>query len=86
MLLKIVQIGNSQGITIPKAIMEQCELTDEVEGKKIILSAKKKVTEGWAELLHGNRLALKLGLDIRNPDIHKLLSICLRNLTNRSNQ
>ncbi|MFN6235712.1 MAG: AbrB/MazE/SpoVT family DNA-binding domain-containing protein, partial [Microcystis sp.] len=31
MLLKIVQIGNSQAITIPQAIMEQCEFTDEVE-------------------------------------------------------
>ncbi|MFM7790976.1 MAG: AbrB/MazE/SpoVT family DNA-binding domain-containing protein [Microcystis panniformis] len=54
MLLKIVQIGNSQAITIPQAIMEQCEFTDEVEaivdGKMIILSAKKKVREGWAEL------------------------------------
>ncbi|AVQ73777.1 Genome sequencing data, contig C328 [Microcystis aeruginosa PCC 9432] len=54
MLLKIVQIGNSQAITIPQAIMEQCELLDEVEaivdGKRIILSAKKKVREGWAEL------------------------------------
>jgi antitoxin MazE len=54
MLLKIVQIGNSQAITIPQAIMEQCELTDEVEaiveGKRVILSAKKKVREGWAEL------------------------------------
>ena len=50
MLLKIVQIGNSQGITIPKAIMEQCGLTDEVEviveGKRIILSSKKGVREG----------------------------------------
>ncbi len=54
MLLKIVQIGNSQAITIPQTIMEQCELLDEVEaivdGKRIILSAKKKVREGWAEL------------------------------------
>ncbi len=54
MLLKIVQIGDSQAITIPQAIMEQCEFTDEVEaivdGKMIILSAKKKVREGWAEL------------------------------------
>lgn len=54
MLLKIVQIGDSQAITIPQAIMEQCELLDEVEaivdGKRIILSAKKKVREGWAEL------------------------------------
>ena len=54
MLLKIVQIGDSQAITIPQAIIEQCEFTDEVEaivdGKRIILSAKKKVREGWAEL------------------------------------
>ena len=54
MLLKIVQIGNSQAITIPQAIMEQCELTEEVEAivedKRVILSAKKKVREGWAEL------------------------------------
>ncbi len=54
MLIKIVQIGNSQGIRIPKAIIEQCELGDEVEAiiedKKIILSSKKKVRDGWAEL------------------------------------
>ena len=64
MLLKIVQIGNSQGIRIPKAIMEQCELTDEVEatveGKKIILSAKKKVREGWAELFDDEPLEAEL--------------------------
>ena len=54
MFFKIVQIGNSQGIRIPKAIIEQCELEDEVEAivedKKIILSAKRKVRDGWAEL------------------------------------
>lgn len=53
MLIKIVQIGNSQGIRLPKAIIEQCELGDEVEAivkdKKIILSAKKKIREAWAE-------------------------------------
>lgn len=64
MLLKIVQIGNSQGITIPKAIMEQCGLTDEVEviveGKRIILSSKKGVREGWAELFDGDPLEAEL--------------------------
>lgn len=64
MLLKIVQVGNSQGITIPKAIMEQCGLTDEVEaiveGKKIILSAKKKVRQGWAELFDDEPLEAEL--------------------------
>ena len=64
MLLKIVQIGNSQGITIPKAIMEQCGLTDEVEaiveGKKIILSSKKRVIEWWAELFDDDPLEAEL--------------------------
>jgi antitoxin MazE len=64
MLLKIVKIGDLQGITIPKAIMEQCELTDEieatVEGKKIILSSKKGVREGWAELFDDDPLEVEL--------------------------
>lgn len=72
MLLKIVKIGNSQGIRIPKAIMEQCELTDEVEaiveGKTIILSAKKKVREGWAELFDDEPLEEELQdwLEVKN--------------------
>lgn len=64
MLLKIVQIGNSQAITIPQSIMEQCELIDEVEaiveGKRVILSAKKKVREGWAELFDDAPLETEL--------------------------
>lgn len=64
MLLKIVQIGDSQAITIPQAIIEQCEFTDEVEaivdGKRIILSAKKKVREGWAELFDDAPLEAEL--------------------------
>jgi antitoxin MazE len=64
MLLKIVKIGDLQGITIPKAIMEQCEFTDEVEatveGKKIILSSKKRVREGWAELFDDAPLEAEL--------------------------
>ena len=64
MLLKIVQIGDSQAITIPQAIMEQCEFTDEVEaivdGKMIILSAKKKVREGWAELFDDEPIEAEL--------------------------
>ena len=64
MLLKIVQIGDSQAITIPKAIMEQCGLTEEVEAivedKRVILSAKKKVREGWAELFDDAPLETEL--------------------------
>ena len=31
MRTKLVSIGNSKGIRIPKAVIEQCELNDEVE-------------------------------------------------------
>ena len=41
MLVKVVPIGNSKGIRIPKAILEQCNIRDqielEVEGGRIIL-------------------------------------------------
>ncbi len=31
MKLRLIQIGNSRGVRIPKAIIEQCDLKDEVE-------------------------------------------------------
>jgi len=41
MLLSVVAIGNSKGIRIPKAILEQCNIRDQlelqVEGGRIIL-------------------------------------------------
>jgi antitoxin MazE len=42
MKAQIIQIGNSRGIRIPKAILQQCDMSDEVdvavEGRQIILS------------------------------------------------
>jgi antitoxin MazE len=48
----LVAIGNSRGIRIPKAILQQCEMSDEVElsveGRQIILSpTSKEPREGW---------------------------------------
>ena len=56
MQLNIVQIGNSKGIRIPKAILEQCQIEDqvglEVEDGKIILEPKKKTPRvGWEKAL-----------------------------------
>lgn len=52
MKIDIIKIGNSQGIRIPKTIMEQCGFTDSVEMEikdgSLILSPH-KVREGWAE-------------------------------------
>ena len=55
MQIKIRKMGNSQGIIIPKPILQQSGLTDEVElrldGDRIILSRPNKPNprEGWAE-------------------------------------
>lgn len=50
--VQIIKIGNSQGIRIPKALIEQCGFSSEVElrveeGKLII--SKPPVREGWEE-------------------------------------
>jgi antitoxin MazE len=50
---KIVQIGNSQGIRIPKLLLEQAKLTDEVELEvqehQLIIRSVKRPRQGWAE-------------------------------------
>ncbi|MEM9271754.1 MAG: AbrB/MazE/SpoVT family DNA-binding domain-containing protein [Cyanobacteria bacterium P01_F01_bin.143] len=52
MKTKIVKIGNSQGIRIPKAIIEQCKFDSSIEMEVIdgslVLTAT-KVRAGWEE-------------------------------------
>lgn len=51
MRASIVRIGNSQGIRIPKVVLEQTHLHGEVElevkDKKIIISPVKKPRQDW---------------------------------------
>lgn len=52
MKVKIVPIGNSRGIRIPKPMLEQCAIEDAVElrsdGKRIVLTpVKRKPRQGW---------------------------------------
>ena len=54
MIIKVRKIGNSVGILLPKAIMDQCAIKDEVslevkENSIIIQSTKKKSRQGWEE-------------------------------------
>ena len=53
MKVRIVRIGNSQGIRIPKAILRQCRLGDtvemQVEGNRLILKAASHPRAGWEE-------------------------------------
>ena len=49
---RIVSIGNSRGIRIPKPLLEQAGLADEVELRaeegRIVISAIRRSREGWA--------------------------------------
>jgi antitoxin MazE len=52
---KLTKIGNSRGIRIPKALIEQAGLTDEVEliarDGEILIANMRKPREGWAEAM-----------------------------------
>lgn len=51
MKTKIIQIGNSQGIRIPKPFLEQTGLGDEVElevrADELVIRSAKKMRSGW---------------------------------------
>jgi antitoxin MazE len=50
---KVVKIGNSRGIRIPRAILEQAGLTAEVEmsveGNQLIIQAAHHPRQGWGD-------------------------------------
>ncbi len=50
---KVVKIGNSRGIRIPRTVLEEAGLTDEVEmkveGNKLIIQASRHPRQGWEE-------------------------------------
>ena len=51
MRIDLVSIGNSQGIRLPKAIVEQAQLTDELDLEvsegAIIIRSVKRAREAW---------------------------------------
>ena len=53
MRAKLVRIGNSRGVRLPKAMIEEANLGDEVElvvrKDEVVIRRVKKVREGWAE-------------------------------------
>ncbi len=53
MRASLVKIGNSQGIRLPKAIIEQAGLTEEldleVSGQSIIIRALKQPRDAWGK-------------------------------------
>jgi antitoxin MazE len=74
MKTNIVTIGNSQGIRIPKILLEQSKLSGEVElevkGDSIVILPSRKPRENWDELFQ-SALSDKseeelIGGDVRN--------------------
>lgn len=53
MKAEIIRIGNSQGVRIPKPVLEQCSLKGQVEmnveGDKLVIQSVRSVREGWDE-------------------------------------
>jgi antitoxin MazE len=51
MKARIIQIGNSRGIRLPKALLEQAQLTDEVqveaEPNQITIRSARPPRDGW---------------------------------------
>jgi len=58
MKAKIIKIGNSKGILLSKAVIEQCEFIDEVLlnviDNKLIITPYKNPRKGWAEKFKKN--------------------------------
>jgi len=52
---KLVAIGNSQGVRLPKSVVEECgialdqPLTIEIRERSIVLSPARAARAGWAE-------------------------------------
>ena len=48
---KVVKIGNSRGITIPRTLLEQADFTDEVEmtveGNRLVIQSVLHHRQGW---------------------------------------
>jgi antitoxin MazE len=53
MKARLIRIGNSRGVRLPKAVIEQASLGDEVElgveNQRVIISASAPARSGWAE-------------------------------------
>lgn len=58
MLIKLIKIGNSQGIRLPKNVINECGFQSEInltiDKKRVILTAKHQERWGWRERIQLN--------------------------------
>jgi len=55
MQVKLVKIGNSYGVRLPKTVIESCDFKSDlnltVKGKTVVLSAEKQPRSGWQDAI-----------------------------------
>ncbi len=55
MQVKLVKIGNSYGVRLPKTVIDACEFSSDLEltvkGKSVVLSAEKQPRQGWQDAI-----------------------------------
>lgn len=53
MKARLIRIGNSRGVRLPKPILEEAQLTDEIDiavrNGAVVISPARKPRAGWAE-------------------------------------
>jgi len=58
---KLVRIGNSRGVRLPKPLIDQAALEGEVDlrvrGNTIVITSARPVRQGWAEAARAARAA-----------------------------
>ena len=68
---RFVRIGNSRGRRLPKALIEQAELTDEIElhaePGRIIVQAVREARVGWAEAAKRMHASATTGCSTNRP-------------------
>ncbi|PNV74138.1 AbrB/MazE/SpoVT family DNA-binding domain-containing protein [Leptospira inadai] len=79
MRVSVVKIGNSKGIRIPKAVLEECHIEEEVDllidkNKIIITPFKTKPRDGWEKQFKAmseskdDKLLIPDSIDLSNKD------------------
>jgi antitoxin MazE len=73
MITQLIKVGNSRGVRIPKPLIQETGLTDDVtirvEGGSIIISPVKAVRSGWQEAfnkMHANNDDVLIDENIRS--------------------
>jgi len=68
---RIVQIGNSRGLRVPKPLLEQAQLPDEVEVRaepgRLVVTGVRRPRAGWAAAARSMRLRNEDRLDESTP-------------------